>query len=110
MIFKAEMVAAILAERKTVTRRPANGPCRYTVGKQVAVQPGRGKEAVARILITQISLEPVEPAPRKRTREARAEGFRWWRDFADVWRDLYGDYDPAEMVYRIEFEVASDGA
>jgi len=38
MLFKGEMVRAILSNEKTVTRRLAKGPCRYAVGDTLWVR------------------------------------------------------------------------
>lgn len=119
MIFREEMVAKILAGEKTVTRRriwrlSSTGqffPCRYQVGKTYAVQPGRGKKAVARIRILDVRrglIAGVDEA------EARAEGFRGMvpdypphEEFQDYWANLYGSYDGTQLVDRIEFELVS---
>lgn len=117
MIFRPESVERILTGSKTVTRRVAKGPCRYAVGKDYAVQPGRSESAVARIFITSVRLEmlgKVEAAG-----ELAREGFgpgnepsllTARRKFVKVWEQLHGHYDPGEKVYRIEFEVVSNGS
>ena len=128
MLFKREMIDAILEGRKTATRRPvkyqsvpvpylpgaAHGvvlhheamvhvPCRYRVGRIYAVQPGRGKKAVARILVTDVC--------RSRWRRinevaARAEGFASREAFFDYVRGLHGaDLDLDGEVWVIKFEL-----
>lgn len=76
MIF-AHTIDKVLCEHKSQTRRLVkpnenlivqNGVCRvvtdtrtvYQVGKTYAVQPGRGKKSVGRILITNIRREQVD--------------------------------------------------
>jgi hypothetical protein len=116
MIFKQQMVDAILEGQKTVTRRPVkylDGPerermaasCRYKVGKDYAIQPGRGQKAVGRIRILAIDQRPLYVGNRAEAgEEARAEGFNRWGEFRAYWIKLYGRFD-AQVVHRIEFEL-----
>lgn len=106
MIFRVDLAESVMAGRKTVTRRLAKGPCRYRVGKDVAVQPGRGKPAVGRIFITGITLEELG---RITPGEARREGFESVADFKHTWKELHGHYDDGEMIYRIAFEAVPNG-
>jgi len=96
MIFAPENVELILKGIKTQTRRPRkslessigqNGEivpgsgivsCRWKwiVGKGYAVQPGRGKKAVGRILLTGIRLEQVGEIS---AFDAHAEGVDLWQ-------------------------------
>jgi hypothetical protein len=32
-----------------------------------------------------------------------------WPEFAAYWGKLYGDYDPTQLVHRIEFELVEEG-
>lgn len=84
MIFRSELVRAIARGAKTQTRRPVKGdqPCRYKVGKSVAVQPGRGRPAALRIVITAVRQEPVGEITFE---DARAEGFRTPTEFRLAW-------------------------
>lgn len=105
MIFKPELVEKILAGEKTVTRRRIKHhlePPRYREGREYAVQPGRGKKAVARIRVKRVSIEPlgiIDP------NEARLEGFATERAFKSYWFQLYGSFDLTQLVHRIEFEL-----
>lgn len=125
MIFKPEMVEKILAGEKTVTRRPVKTrfrstalkrharfheylDCRYEVGKAYAVCPGRGRKGVARIRILSVERGPLKPERctiSALVDEGRREGFRDWFGFCDYWRDLYDDFNPDQIVDRIEFEL-----
>jgi hypothetical protein len=95
MIFKPEMVRAILADEKTQTRRgtkkgeglyvyglvsapgphyvSAGGPIKWMEGRTYAIQPGRGKPAVARFLLEQIRY--CERAGAISEEDAHWEGF-----------------------------------
>jgi hypothetical protein len=118
MIFKPEMVAQIQAGKKTVTRRPVKYvkqphpyvsyplPCHYEVGKDYAIQPGRGQKAVGRIHILAIDQRPLYVGnPAEAGEEARAEGFNRWGEFRAYWIKLYGRFDSTQLVHRIEFEL-----
>ena len=120
MQFKPEMVEAILAGRKTVTRRPADvydrrfGPAGdynlverrgrviYGKGRSYAVQPGRGKTGVARIQIDRLALgylHEMKPS------DAVAEGFADLNAFRKAWKAMYGVFDHDLLVYVIRFRL-----
>jgi hypothetical protein len=117
VIFRPEMVDKILAGEKTVTRRPvkllgyqpnpAQMPCRYEVGKDYAVQPGRGLKAVARIRVSDVRREQLFAID---TADARREGFDGGPEFAAYWRKLYGSFIPTQLVDRIEFQLLHPAA
>jgi hypothetical protein len=117
VIFKPRMVESILEGCKTVTRRPAKwepdgeeggriSPCRYEVGKAYALQPGRGKKAVGRILVTRVSQEIIACID---DAEADLEGFKNRAAFIRYWEGLYGNFDATQLVHRIEFELVGEG-
>jgi len=114
------MVDAILAGRKTVTRRPADvydrrfGPAGdynlverrgrviYGKGRVYAVQPGRGKAGVAHIQIDHLDLgylHEMKPS------DADAEGFTDLNAFRQAWKAMYGLFDPDLLVYVIRFRL-----
>jgi len=77
----------------------------YEVGKAYAVQPGRGKKAVAYIQITGLRKERVQDVTRK---DARAEGFRSRREFLETWQQIHGKKaDLSAEVWVICFELKS---
>lgn len=104
MIFRPDMIEPILAGRKTQTRRPApvGTECRYKVGQDYAVQPGRSKRSIARIRIVSIDRVPVGSLT---VEDARAEGFRSPQGFYDRWSEFYGGI--FGYCWRIEFELVS---
>ena len=125
MIFGPELIDKVLSSEKTQTRRPVkyNGtpgetwvrrPCRYEPGKTYAVQPGRGKKAVARIEVIGVWREKWRDIDEA---QARAEGFGRHprsttqfsaRDqFLAYVRDLYPDLDENAECWVIEFKLAS---
>lgn len=106
MIFRPELIRLITAGKKTQTRRviraadPATATRTtlldghrvlypYAPGDTVAVQPGRGKHATARILVTDVHAVPLGDITYQ---DAVAEGFRTTQDFKAYWVRLH---DPA---------------
>lgn len=93
----------VLAGTKTQTRRIAKGASPpWRVGRSYAVQPGRGKHAVGRILVTDVRREPLG---RLSARDARAEGYASRAEFEETWASMHGAYDPMQLVDVVEFEV-----
>ena len=108
MIFGTEMVEKILEGSKTETRRwhDPSKPCRYSPGGgpggSYAVQPGRGKHAVARIRVVEVGLEPLGMIDEE---AARREGFAGVEEFRGYWRGLHGWWNPSVFVWVIRFEL-----
>lgn len=112
MNFQPELAAQVMAGEKTVTRRLVSdnprspwfeGGCSLQVGRDYAVCPGRGKNAIGRVRIIRATLEPL--ALLNYDQEARREGFDDVEAFEAAWRSINGAYDPESLVWRIEFEV-----
>lgn len=114
MIFAPDLAEKILAGEKTQTRRRRTGqtvtgvwvddPCRYRPGRTYAVQPGRGKKSVGRILVRSVSAEAMCDMTED---DVRAEGFRTHGEFAAKWLSMYGEGSWLDPVWRIEFEVVA---
>jgi hypothetical protein len=110
VIFRPKLVAKIFAGQKTQTRRPVKSGelhCPYVVGKRYAVQPGAGKQAVARILIKDIGREQLGDIDAK---GAQLEGFKRRDQFIDYWRELYGRVDEEQLVWVLTFELDGEMA
>jgi len=113
--FKEHLAAQVLAGEKTVTRRvPSPNPnspwwverCRFVVGGDYAICPGRGKHAVGRMLV--VSVEKVRLGWLDDA-EAAAEGFASAYEFTRLWASMRkgGVYDPKLKVWRVEFKLAA---
>jgi hypothetical protein len=75
----------------------------YQVGKSYAVQPGRGKKSVARIVLTGIRREPVNAISHA---DARAEGFASREAFLSTWHAIHGaKADLSQEVWVLEFRL-----
>lgn len=119
MNFKPELAEAVMAGRKTVTRRlvsdsptshyyrerclyrPNGGP-----GGSYSVCPGRGRDAIGRVVVTSVTLERLGHPDAD---EARREGFRSALEFKEAFAGINGRYDPDAEVWRIEFRAAEEG-
>ena len=89
MIFRPELARAVVRGKKTATRRLVKGDedrCRYRVGRDYAVCPGRGREAIGRLRVTDVRSELLGVMSQ---RDAIREGFRTRADFADYWMRLH---------------------
>lgn len=73
-------------ETRDITSVERNGRHIYNVGQTYAVQPGRGKPAVARIRITDIRCEDVREISAE---DAKAEGFESVTHFLLVWTQMH---------------------
>lgn len=107
MIFRLPLITKILTGEKTQTRRPVKDgkPCRYLVGGDYAVQPGRGKRGVARIRVTAVRREQLRDLTAE---DAVAEGFATPRDLYDYWTQLYGTHSVFDEVWVISFELVQE--
>ncbi len=75
----------------------------YEVGKTYAVQPNRGKKAVARILLTGLRREKILDIS---TADAVAEGFLSRDEFLKTWHNIHGaKADLLHEVWVLEFEL-----
>lgn len=106
MQFQPYLAEKVKNERKTQTRRPfvpgdvlLTDPLRvmretrllaqrlhWQVGKTYAVQPGRGKQGIGHITLTNIRFEDVREIS---LADAKAEGFETVLDFLAVWVSFY---------------------
>jgi hypothetical protein len=112
MIFGPQLLPLVLDGSKTQTRRSSD---RYSVGHTYAVQPGRGKRAVAQIKVLSTRPERLLDISEQ---DARAEGFfphpplYSARDlFMQYWHDVVAEaeFDQTQVVNVIEFELVADG-
>lgn len=89
---------------KTITRRLKP----MQIGKEFAVQPGRGKHAVCRAVVTDCTLSKVHYHAREtdlvdyKILEAKMEGFKTWDGLMQFFRDHKINF---EDTFRIEFKV-----
>jgi len=133
ILFKPEMAEAILAGRKTVTRR--RGKKRWKVGAihQCYTRPAFARppgKPFAKVRIVHLYEERMpmysareivagladckdhwsrKDALQLLNNEVAYEGFGCWGDFAGAWVDMHGEAALGEPCWRIEFEVLEAG-
>lgn len=126
MLFKPELIEKILKGEKTQTRRikkPGERLTKYPDGRKVAVvgalpdvtrhikwvvgqtyaiQPGRGKEGVARLRVLDIRVEVARDISES---DAIAEGFSGVAEFLEVFERINGKGALDKEVYVLTFEL-----
>ena len=113
MIFKQELADKIVAGQKMATRRRlSDNPrspwfrdrCRYSVGQEFTVNPGRGVSRVCSAAITAVYKQALGEM---RPRDAELEGFEFLHggvdSFRGAWAGINGKVDPDEEVWVVEF-------
>lgn len=107
MMFRPHLADLVMAGEKTVTRRVCsdnpNSPwfrdrCALNVDQDYAIQPGRGKPAIGRAVVTSVQRQRLGHLSDE---EARAEGFADSVEFEEVFAAINGVYDPDVEVWRI---------
>ncbi len=79
-----------------------NGRDKYRVGKTYAVQPARGKPAVARIRMRAIERRKASEAT---AADAKAEGVASREAFFEMWRSVHGADKLDAEVWVLTFEL-----
>lgn len=115
LIFRRRLAEAVLDGRKTQTRRRMNDNpnspwfrerCGFQVGESYAVQPGRGKRAIGRVVIEQVRAEPLGAMTEA---DAQAEGFDSLAAFFLGWQEINGlRPDSDEIVWVLSFSRSPD--
>lgn len=109
MNFRPELAAKVMDGTKTVTRRLASDNprspwyvkrCGLAVGSDYAVCPGRGRNAVGRVVIQSVTMKRLGYLTEE---EAQREGFESPAAFETAFAGINGSYDPAALVWRVQF-------
>ena len=75
---------------------------KWRTDRSYAVQPGRGKKAIARIILLDIRNGHLGYISGE---EARAEGFSSLEEFIAGWKKIDKVYDPEQPAWILEFRV-----
>jgi len=112
MIFRPDLAEKVMRGEKTVTRRVCSenprspwfkDRCKLVVGADYAVCPGRGKNAIGRVIVRRVWKERLYLA--FTNKEARLEGFATGLELRRAFAAINGELAAHTFVWRIEFEV-----
>jgi hypothetical protein len=103
LLFKNQFLSKIRENKKTQTRRLKQP--RIKIGKTYNLRSSYTRVLPEKILITdifqqylgEISLEDIHK-----------EGFEDLNEFIQVWREIYGNYDPEEIIWVVEFQYVGN--
>jgi len=99
-IFKPKHLNLILQGTKTQTRR--TGRYRLKIGKVYAVRSKMLEPAQARIVITRAWRQQLRNLTPE---DVRKEGFNSFTEFRQAWIDIYGSWNPDQIVAAYEFRL-----
>lgn len=100
ILFKQEHVKPILDDRKTQTRR--TGKLRWKIGAVRQAKTGYNKDSeFAKLKILAIRQEPLGEIS---SSDVIAEGYNTVIEYIDVFKRIYGEWDPRLIVWVIDFE------
>jgi len=106
LLFKPDHVELIKRRKKTQTRRTwAN--CRVKVGSihQAKTSFKKGEQPFAYILITAVRQEFLGQITDE---DARKEGYPHVPGYKRAFKRIYGRWDPHELVWVVDFELATE--
>ena len=72
------------------------------VGATIAVQPGRGMNAIGRVVVTDVYPDLLGHITEN---DARAEGFAGLEEFVEKWEEIHGWFTPDLEVWVIKFRL-----
>jgi len=99
-IFKPKHLNLILQGKKTQTRRISR--YRLKIGKAYAVRSKMLEPAQARIVITRAWRQQLRDLTPE---DVRKEGFNSFTEFRQAWIEIYGTWNPDQIVAAYEFCV-----
>jgi len=101
ILFKPEHVPMILNHTKTQTRR--KGKRRWKVGSVHQAKTNFKKDSTfASVLILAVREEPLGAITEA---GAKAEGYNSVAEYQEVFKKIYGAWEPDEEVHVVDFEV-----
>src|SRR5664279_740162 len=94
--------SAVYGSGHEIVAVTVNGRDKYRVGKTYAVQPARGKPAVAHIRLVRIEGKKVSATT---LAEAKAEGFASREAFFETWNEIHGANQLDADVWMLTLEL-----
>ena len=99
-IFKRKYIDLILQGKKTQTRRISR--YRLKIGKAYAVRSKMFEPAKTRITITRAWRQQLRDLTPE---DVRKEGFNSFTEFRQAWIQIYGTWNPDQIVTAYEFRL-----
>jgi len=99
-IFKRKHLNLILQGKKTQTRRISR--YRLKIGKAYAIRSKMLEPAQARIVITRAWRQQLRDLTPE---DVRKEGFNSFTEFRQAWIQIYGTWNPDQIVTAYEFRL-----
>lgn len=102
ILFKREFVDPILSSAKTESRRRWKRPLVREGGVYWAATGFRREDRFAKLRVKYVRRQRLGDVTEE---DAKKEGCSSLEEFREVWRRVYGSWDPDEEVYVVGFEV-----
>lgn len=102
ILFKREFVGLVLSRTKTESRRRWKRPMVREGGVYWAATSFMPRDRFARLRVRYVRKQRLREMTEG---DARREGCASLDEFKEVWRRVYGEWNPDEEVYVAGFEV-----
>ncbi|MCW4049754.1 MAG: ASCH domain-containing protein [Candidatus Bathyarchaeota archaeon] len=99
LLFKSQYVTMITEGRKTQTRRPRNP--NLQIGQTIRLKRGYALFLPDSIQVTDIYKQHLGDMT---AHDIICEGFHSHEEFQEAWMNIYGDWNPEQLVWVIEFK------
>jgi hypothetical protein len=99
LFFKRQFISKIREGAKTQTRRLKQP--KLSIGKAYHLRENYRSTLPEQIMITDIFQQFLGDISQE---EVLKEGLSSEQDFIDTWTEIYGYYDPAEVIWVVEFQ------
>ena len=99
LLFKEQFISKIREKKKTQTRRLKQP--KIKIGKNYHLRSSYRKVLPEKILITDIFQQYLGEINQE---DITKEGFETPQEFINIWREIYGSYNPEELIWVVEFQ------
>ena len=103
LLFKKQFISKIREGEKIQTRRLKKPNIK--IGKTYSLRSSYTQVLPERILITDVFQQYLGEISRD---DVQKEGFDSLNAFINIWREIYGSYNPEELIWVIEFQYVEN--